>query len=127
MHAPGIGGVVVGGEPPAADAGRVVMDVEHRPARGGPLDRADQPAWLHPQPALLMHLPHHRLRIALARVDPAARQRPPPRLRLVPGLDQQQPPGVVGDDGADAPDPRYRHPPSIVLSPPGYLTRARGA
>src|SRR5215475_13002957 len=105
MHPPGIGGVVPGLQLPAADAGRVVMDIEDRPAGPGPLDLADQPARLDAQPGFLAYLPHQRVRVALARPDPAARQRPAALLRLVAPLDQQQPSGAVGDDGAYAPDP----------------------
>jgi len=58
MHPPGVGGVVAGGEQPAADRCRVVMDVEDRPAGPGPLDLADQPARLDLQPGFLAYLPH---------------------------------------------------------------------
>ena len=120
MHPPGTGRVVAGRELPAADAGRVVIDVEHGPARRGPLHRAYQPSRLDVQPGFLAYLPRHGLRVALARPDPAARQRPAALLRRVAPLDQQQPPGVVGDDGAHAPNPWSRHGPIIVL----HLTRA---
>ena len=88
MYPPDIGGIITRREQPAAHAGRVVVDVEDRPAGRGPLDLADQPSRLDPQTGLLAHLPHHGLGVALARPDPAARQRPAAHLRLVPPFDQ---------------------------------------
>lgn len=128
VYPAGIGGVVAGGEPPAADGGRVVADIEHGPARRWPLDRTDQHAGSHHEPGLLTHLAHDRLRVALPRLDPAAGQRPAARLGLVPTLDQQQPPVVIGDDGAHTLDPRRSwHHASIAPCPGRVLDVCPGS
>ena len=104
--------VVTGRERAAGDSGGVVPDDQDPAARLGPVHGAHERARSHRETGFLAHLAHQRLLVGLARLDPAPRQRPAARLRLVAPLDEQdQVP--VGDDGADTRDAQLSHGPSI--------------
>ena len=85
----GVGGVVARAQRAADDRAPVVGDQV-----GPAAHRADQRAGLDDQPGLLGHLPHHGFDVRLARLDPAAGNRPQPASGIVAAADQQQP--VVG-------------------------------
>ena len=80
-------------------------------------DSTGQPVDGDHQTGLLEHLTHDRIVFRLARLDPAARQRPEAAARLVCPANEQYPALIVPDDGAHA-----RHPARFLLrhdAPPG--------
>ena len=104
-----VGRVIARPQRPPDHGGRVIPDVDDAAAQPRPLHAAEQPSGLYHEARFLLHLPDQRFRIRLAWLDPPAGQRPQPRPRLMPALDQQQPSLSVLDDGTYARDKRARH------------------
>ena len=104
-----VGRVVARPERAPRDRGRVIPDVEDVATGGGSPHAPEQRSRLHRQAGFLPHLPHQRLGVRLARLDPPAGQRPQAGAGLVPALDEQQPPLIVFDYGAHTRDHRTRH------------------
>ena len=113
-----LGRVVAGAERSAGDRGRVIPDVEDdvvlAACGGGAVlawspHPAEQRSRLHRQAGFLPHFPHQRLGVRLAGLDPPAGHRPQPGARLMPALDEQQPPLIIFDYSTHTRDHRIRH------------------